>query len=93
VAGLRWLLGAARIREANAETFSSPEPTPSYRRRMDIPNTLPPAERPDPTQLQPALGHLLLHDSRSPEEQQAASLKESARRKGRGRSKWWEAVK
>ncbi|QIO88469.1 hypothetical protein [Stenotrophomonas sp.] len=47
-------------------------------------------DRPDPTKLAPALGHLLLPDSRTPEEQLAASLKESARRKGRGRSKWWE---
>lgn len=47
-------------------------------------------DRPDPTKLAPALGHLLLSDSRTPEERLAASLKESARRKGRGRSKWWE---
>ncbi|TGY35267.1 hypothetical protein [Stenotrophomonas maltophilia] len=49
-------------------------------------------DRPDPTKLAPALGHLLLPDSRTPEEQLAASLKESARRKGRGRSKWWEKL-
>jgi hypothetical protein len=57
---------------------------------MDTPNKPAPADRPDPTKLQPALAHLLLPDSRIPEEQRAASLKESARRKGRGRGKWWE---
>lgn len=57
---------------------------------MDIPDKPKPADRPDPTKLAPAFGHLLLPDTRSPEERQAASLKESARRKGRGRGKWWE---
>jgi len=57
---------------------------------MDTPDKPAPADRPDPTKLQPTLGHLLLPDSRTPEEQRAASLKESARRKGRGRGKWWE---
>jgi len=58
---------------------------------MDItPSNATPADRPDPTKLQPTLGHLLLPDTRTPEEQRAASLKESARRKGRGRGKWWE---
>lgn len=52
----------------------------------------PESERPDPTKLQPTLGHLLLPDTRTPEEQRAASLKESARRKGRGRGKWWEQL-
>jgi len=47
-------------------------------------------ERPDPARLAPGYGHLLLHDTRTPEEQLAASLKQSARRKGRGRSRWWE---
>jgi len=37
-----------------------------------------------------AYGHLALRDTRTPEEQLAASMKEYARRKGRGRSKWWE---
>ncbi len=46
--------------------------------------------RPDPTKLEPTFGHLLLADTRSPEEQQAAASGESARRKGRGRGKWWE---
>lgn len=54
---------------------------------MDAPDK---PERPDPTKLSPALGHLLLHDTRTPEEKLAASLKESARRKGRGRARWWE---
>jgi hypothetical protein len=57
---------------------------------MDAPDTPEPEDRPDPTRLEPGLGHLLLHDTRTPEEKLAASLKESARRKGRGRSKWWE---
>ena len=54
---------------------------------MDKPDT--PEDRPDPTKYVPGLSHLQLHDTRTPEEQQAASLRESARRKGR-RSKWWE---
>jgi len=57
---------------------------------MDTPHRPAPADRPDPTKLQPTLGHLLLPDSRTPEEQRAASLRESARRKGRGRGRWWE---
>jgi hypothetical protein len=57
---------------------------------MDTPDKPAPADRPDPTKYQPALGHLMLPDTRTPEEKLAASLKESARRKGRGRSKWWE---
>ena len=48
-----------------------------------------PTSDPDPTKLAPGLDHLLLRDTRTPEEQLAASLKESARRKGRG-SRWWE---
>lgn len=55
----------------------------------DKPDTPEPEQRPDPTKLEPSLGHLLMRDTRTPEEQLAASLKESARRKGR-RSKWWE---
>lgn len=58
----------------------------------DNPSRPRPDERPDPTKLAPGYGHLLLSDSRTPEEKLAASLKESARRKGRGRSKWWEKV-
>jgi len=57
---------------------------------MDISDKAEPAYRPDPTKLAPDYGHLLLPDTRTPEEQRAASLKESARRKGRGRGKWWE---
>ena len=49
-----------------------------------------PEEGPGPTKMAPGYGHLLLTDTRTPEEQLAASLKESARRKGRGRAKWWE---
>lgn len=49
-----------------------------------------PAERPDPMKLEPTFGHLFLADTRTPEEQRAASTRESARRKGRGRRKWWE---
>lgn len=59
---------------------------------MDAPNkpdTPEPEHRPDPTKVSPSLGHLLIRDTRTPEEKLAASLKESARRKGR-RSKWWE---
>jgi hypothetical protein len=55
---------------------------------MDTPDK--PADRPDPTKLKPDHSHLLLPDTRTLEEQRAASLKESARRKGRGRGKWWE---
>ncbi len=58
---------------------------------MDIiPNNATPADRPDPTKLAPGYDHLLLADTRTPEERLAASLKESARRKGRGRAKWWQ---
>jgi len=57
---------------------------------MDAPDTPEPEDRPDPTKLAPGYAHLLLHDTRTPEEKLAASLKESARRKGRGRAKWWE---
>lgn len=58
---------------------------------MDIPDKPDkPTDRPDPTKLKPALGHLLLHDTRTPEEQRAASMKEWDRRRGRGRGKWWE---
>ncbi len=56
---------------------------------MNEPDT-PPAPRPDPTKIAPTFGHLLTKDTRTPEEQHAASLKESARREGRGRGKWWE---
>lgn len=56
----------------------------------DKPDTPESEDRPDPTKLAPGFGHLLMRDTRTPEEQLAASLKESARRKGRGRSKWWE---
>jgi hypothetical protein len=58
----------------NYETFSDPEP----------------AARPDPTKLEPTFGHLSLPDTRAQEEQQAASIRESARRKGKGRGRWWE---
>lgn len=51
----------------------------------------PVADRPDPTKIAPSFGHLLLNDTRTPEEQWAAMIKESDRRKGRGRSRWWEA--
>jgi len=57
---------------------------------LDKPESPQQEERPDPTKMSPGYGHLLLTDTRTPEEQLAASLKESARRKGRGRSKWWE---
>lgn len=56
---------------------------------MDAPDTPEPEDRPDPTKLRPDHSHLLVRDTRIPEEREAASLKESARRKGR-RSKWWE---
>lgn len=45
----------------------------------------PEEDRPDPTKLAPTLGHLMLRDTPTPEEKLAASLRESARRKGRGR--------
>lgn len=57
---------------------------------MDSPDKPEPEDRPDPTKVAPGLGHLLLTDTRTPEERLAASLKESARRKGRGRARWWE---
>lgn len=47
-------------------------------------------DRPDPTKIAPSFGHLLLSDARTPEEQWAAMIKEADRRKGRGRSRWWE---
>jgi hypothetical protein len=56
---------------------------------MDTPDK-PEPDRPDPTKLEPTFGHLFLPDTRTQEEKDAASLKESARRKGRGRGKWWE---
>ena len=56
---------------------------------LDKPDTPEAEHRPDPTKLAPGFGHLLMRDTRTPEEQLAASLKESARRKGR-RSRWWE---
>lgn len=56
---------------------------------MDTPDKPEPPDRPDPTKLRPDHSHLLIRDTRTPEEKLAASLKESARRKGR-RSKWWE---
>ena len=60
-------------------------------RLMDTPDKPKPApDRPDPTKMVPNASHLFLRDTRTPEEQQAASLKESARRKGRGHAKWWE---
>ena len=59
---------------------------------MDTPDKPEPPDRPDPTRLAPGYCHLLIRDTRTPEEQLAASLKESARRKGRGRAKWWEKV-
>ena len=59
---------------------------------MDTPDKHGPPDRPDPTKLAPGHSHLLMRDTRTPEEQLAASLKESARRRGRGRSKWWEKV-
>jgi len=59
---------------------------------MDTPDKHDPPDRPDPTKLAPGYSHLLMRDTRTPEERLAASLKESARRKGRGRSKWWEKV-
>lgn len=57
-----------------------------YRSRGDSPT---PA-RPDRTRLKPTFGHLGLSDTRTKGEKAAASLKESNRRKGRGRGKWWE---
>lgn len=51
----------------------------------------PVSDRPDPTKIVPSFGHLLLSDTRTPEEQSAAMIKEADRRKGRGRSRWWEA--
>lgn len=70
---------------------AAPEPAGYYGERMDTPDKPTPApDRCDPTKMTPTLGHLLLRDTRTPEEQRAASLKESARRKGRGRGKWWE---
>lgn len=69
--------------------FLRREPVRRYSPAMDTHDNTEPL-RPDPTKLQPTLDHLLLHDTRKTEEQRAASLKEAARRKGRGRSRWWE---
>lgn len=57
---------------------------------IDAALATPVSDRPDPTQLAPNFGHLLLSDVRTPEEQWAAMIKEANRRKGRGRSRWWE---
>ena len=70
--------------------FSSCEPDRAYRGRMDTPDNHAPADRPDPTKLEPTFGHLFLPDTRTPEERRAASLRESARRKGRSAGKWWD---
>jgi len=51
---------------------------------MDTPDKPDLTDRPDPPKLAPGYSHLLMRDTRTPEEQLAASLKESARRKGRG---------
>lgn len=50
-----------------------------------------PDDRPDPTKYEPSFAHLMLSDTRTEEEKRAASLKESARRKGR-RTRWWETT-
>ncbi len=55
---------------------------------MDTPDPKP--TRPDPTKMAPTLGHLLLPDTRTPEEKLAASVRETNRRRGRARGKWWE---
>lgn len=34
--------------------------------------------------------HLLLRDTRTPEERQAAEMADRARRRGRGRKDWWK---
>ncbi|MEN1928050.1 hypothetical protein WCE37_03450 [Luteimonas sp. MJ250] len=44
----------------------------------------PPTPGPDP------LAHLMLRDTRTPEERRAAEAKENARRKGRHRKDWWK---
>lgn len=56
----------------------------------DLPKPAPDTDRPDPTQYVPSFAHLMLIDRRTPEEQWAAMIKEANRRKGRGRSRWWE---
>lgn len=56
----------------------------------DLPASTPDG-RPDPTQYIPSLGHFDFRESRTPEEQLAASLRESARRNGR-RTRWWETA-
>ena len=84
--------GAARTRHPEGRKLAVAilERATRYRRPMDIPDTPAPHGRPDPTKLAPTFGHLLLPDTRNPEEQRAASLRESARRKGRGRGNWWK---
>lgn len=49
-----------------------------------------PGLRPDPTKLQPTLGHLLIADTRTPDQRSEAQAKEADRRAGRKRGKWWE---
>lgn len=72
---------------------SSSAPAERYRCTMnttDAALAVPVSDRPDPTRIVPGFGHLLLRDMRTPEEQWAAMIKEADRRKGRGRSRWWE---
>lgn len=58
---------------------------------MDTPDKpTPDPDRPDPTKMAPGLGHLFQRDTRTPEEREAASIKEHNRRTGKGRGKWWE---
>jgi hypothetical protein len=50
----------------------------------------PPRKTPDTFNVEPAMGHLLLADRRTPEERAEAERKERRRRKG-GNPNWWKA--
>lgn len=71
------------------------EPRPHYRSPMNnvdraLTASSPACEAADPRTLRPSLSHLLVTDTRTPEEQAAAQRREADRRAGRQRGKWWE---
>lgn len=72
------------LRARAAAALSTSETAGRYSLGMDTLDTAKPEQGPVPTKLAPGYSHLLLRDTRTPEEKLAASLKESARRKGRG---------
>lgn len=63
-----------------AGTVAIPEMVGGIHAGMDTPNKRDPPDRPEPTKLAPGYSHLLMRDTRTPEEQLVASLKELATR-------------